>query len=315
MTDTFEPSDPRRACRQRPQPSSTSTPRRCSSPRASCSTARRRPRRASPAATRAYVYSRFTNPTVTDVPGPPGGARGRRGLRRHRLRHVGDPRHRDGAAQGGRPRRVLQRGVRLHGAAVLPRSWRASAWRRRFVSPTDVREWEKALRPNTKLLFLETPSNPLTEISDIGALAAVAKKAGALLAVDNCFCTPALQRPLALGADLVIHSATKYLDGQGRVLGGAVLGCEGAGDGRRVRLPAHRRPDALAVQRLGDPEGHGDARAAHAGAVGARAGARAVARAAPAVARVHLPGPRVPSAARARQAAAARGGRRRCPSK
>jgi len=93
-----------------------------------------------------------------------------------------------------------------------------------FVSPTDVREWEKALRPNTRLLFLETPSNPLTEISDIGAIAAVAKKAGALLAVDNCFCTPALQRPLALGADLVIHSATKYLDGQGRVMGGAVLG-------------------------------------------------------------------------------------------
>jgi O-succinylhomoserine sulfhydrylase len=93
-----------------------------------------------------------------------------------------------------------------------------------FVSPTDVGEWEKALRPNTRLLFLETPSNPLTEISDIGAIAAVARKAGALLAVDNCFCTPALQRPLALGADLVIHSATKYLDGQGRVMGGAVLG-------------------------------------------------------------------------------------------
>jgi O-succinylhomoserine sulfhydrylase len=93
-----------------------------------------------------------------------------------------------------------------------------------FVSPTDVREWQQAVRPNTKLLFLETPSNPLTEISDIAALAAVAKKAGALLAVDNAFCSPALQRPLALGADLVIHSATKYLDGQGRVLGGAVLG-------------------------------------------------------------------------------------------
>jgi O-succinylhomoserine sulfhydrylase len=95
-----------------------------------------------------------------------------------------------------------------------------------FVSPTEVREWEKALRPNTRLLFLETPSNPLTEVSDIAALAVVAKQAGALLAVDNCFCTPALQRPLALGADLVIHSATKYLDGQGRVLGGAVLGAK-----------------------------------------------------------------------------------------
>ena len=93
-----------------------------------------------------------------------------------------------------------------------------------YVSPTRVDEWRQALRPSTRLLFLETPSNPLTEISDIPALAAVAKKAGALLAVDNVFCTPILQRPLELGADLVIHSATKYLDGQGRVLGGAIAG-------------------------------------------------------------------------------------------
>jgi O-succinylhomoserine sulfhydrylase len=93
-----------------------------------------------------------------------------------------------------------------------------------FVSATDVAQWQAAVRPNTRLFFLETPSNPLTEISDIAALAAVAKSCGALLAVDNCFCTPILQRPLELGADIVIHSATKYLDGQGRVLGGAVLG-------------------------------------------------------------------------------------------
>lgn len=93
-----------------------------------------------------------------------------------------------------------------------------------FVSATDVAEWQAAARPNTRLFFLETPSNPLTEISDIAAIAAVAKNCGALLAVDNCFCTPILQRPLELGADIVIHSATKYLDGQGRVLGGAVLG-------------------------------------------------------------------------------------------
>jgi O-succinylhomoserine sulfhydrylase len=78
------------------------------------------------------------------------------------------------------------------------------------------------MRPNTKLVFIETPSNPLTEVFDIAALAGVAHAGGALLAVDNCFCTPALQRPLEMGADLVIHSATKYLDGQGRVLGGAV---------------------------------------------------------------------------------------------
>ena len=93
-----------------------------------------------------------------------------------------------------------------------------------LVSPTDVDEWRRAVRPNTKLFFVESPSNPLTEVSDIGALAALARESGARLAVDNCFCSPALQRPLELGADIVIHSATKYLDGQGRVLGGAVLG-------------------------------------------------------------------------------------------
>jgi O-succinylhomoserine sulfhydrylase len=93
-----------------------------------------------------------------------------------------------------------------------------------FVSPTDPEEWRAALRPNTRLFFLESPSNPLTEVSDIRALADIAHAAGAWLAVDNCFCTPILQRPLEFGADIVIHSATKYLDGQGRVLGGAVLG-------------------------------------------------------------------------------------------
>jgi O-succinylhomoserine sulfhydrylase len=93
-----------------------------------------------------------------------------------------------------------------------------------FVDGADAAAWQKAVRPSTRLLFLETPSNPLTEIADIPALAGIARRSGALLAVDNCFCTPALQLPLALGADLVIHSATKYLDGQGRVLGGAVLG-------------------------------------------------------------------------------------------
>jgi len=93
-----------------------------------------------------------------------------------------------------------------------------------YVSATDVAQWQAAVRPNTKLFFLETPSNPLTEISDIAAIAVVAKACGAVLVVDNCFCTPILQRPLDFGADIVIHSATKYIDGQGRVLGGAVLG-------------------------------------------------------------------------------------------
>lgn len=93
-----------------------------------------------------------------------------------------------------------------------------------LVSLTDPDAWQAAVKSNTKLFFAETPSNPLTEIGDIAKLAAIAHAAGAYLAVDNCFCTPALQQPLKLGADIVIHSATKYIDGQGRVLGGAVLG-------------------------------------------------------------------------------------------
>ncbi len=93
-----------------------------------------------------------------------------------------------------------------------------------FVAGSDPAAWQKAVQVNTRLLFVETPSNPTMEIFDIAALAAIAKKARALLAVDNCFCTPIQQRPLDFGADIVIHSATKYLDGQGRVLGGAVLG-------------------------------------------------------------------------------------------
>ncbi len=93
-----------------------------------------------------------------------------------------------------------------------------------FAPPTEPQAWQQKVRPNTRMFFVETPSNPLTEVSDVGALAEIAHRAGAVLIVDNCFCSPALQRPLELGADIVIHSATKYLDGQGRVLGGAVVG-------------------------------------------------------------------------------------------
>jgi O-succinylhomoserine sulfhydrylase len=100
-----------------------------------------------------------------------------------------------------------------------------------YVSPTDPAEWRAAVKPNTKLFFVESPSNPLTEVSDIRALADIAHEAGAWLAVDNCFCSPALQQPLKFGADIVIHSATKYLDGQGRVLGGAVLGSQALMEG------------------------------------------------------------------------------------
>ncbi len=93
-----------------------------------------------------------------------------------------------------------------------------------FVPQTDTDSWAAAIRPHTRLLFLETPSNPLTEIADIQQLSVLANSRDCLLVVDNCFCTPVLQQPLALGADIVIHSATKYLDGQGRCIGGAVVG-------------------------------------------------------------------------------------------
>lgn len=93
-----------------------------------------------------------------------------------------------------------------------------------FVPAADPDAWRAAIRPNTRMLFVETPSNPTTEVADVRALSAIARERGVLLVVDNCFCTPALQRPFELGADIVVHSATKYLDGQGRVIGGAVLG-------------------------------------------------------------------------------------------
>ncbi len=93
-----------------------------------------------------------------------------------------------------------------------------------YVSLTDLDAWQQAIQPNTKMLFCETPSNPMSEIADLEALSALSKKAGALFVVDNCFCTPVLQKPLQWGADIVVHSATKYLDGQGRCLGGALVG-------------------------------------------------------------------------------------------
>jgi len=93
-----------------------------------------------------------------------------------------------------------------------------------FVSQTDAAQWRAAVQPNTRLLFAETPTNPLTDLCDIRALADIAHNAGALLAVDNCFCTPVLQRPVEFGADLIVHSGTKYLDGQGRVMAGALCG-------------------------------------------------------------------------------------------
>jgi len=100
-----------------------------------------------------------------------------------------------------------------------------------WVGATALDEWRTALRPRTRLLFAETPSNPVCEIVDIAGLAGIAREAGAVLAIDNCMCSPALQRPIEMGADLVVHSATKYIDGQGRVLGGAIAGRRDLVDG------------------------------------------------------------------------------------
>ena len=107
-----------------------------------------------------------------------------------------------------------------------------------FVSQTNAAEWQAAVRPSTKLLFAETPTNPLTDVCDIRALADIAHNAGALLAVDNCFCTPALQRPIEFGADIIAHSGTKYLDGQGRVMAGALCGTRQLMD--EVMMPVMR---------------------------------------------------------------------------
>ena len=170
-----------------------------------------------------YIYSRFTNPTVSSMEA--------------RLAALEGTEACIGTASGMAAILLLCMGVLKAGDHVVcSRSVFGSTIKligsefakfgvqSTFVSQTDVAEWERALQPNTKLLFAETPTNPLTDVCDIRALADVAHGIGALLAVDNCFCSPALQRPASMGADVVIHSGTKYLDGQGRVIAGALCG-------------------------------------------------------------------------------------------
>ena len=172
----------------------------------------------------AFVYSRFSNPTVT--------------MMERRLAALEGTSGCIGTASGMAAILMLILGLLKNGDHVvcsqsvfgstikLFQDFARFGIETSFVSQTDVAEWRAALRPNTKLLFAESPTNPLTEVCDIRALAAVAHDAGAGLAVDNCFCTPALQRPIELGADYVIHSGTKYLDGQGRVIAGAICAGE-----------------------------------------------------------------------------------------
>lgn len=173
----------------------------------------------------AFIYSRFSNPTVT--------------MFERRLAALEGTEGCIGTSSGMSAILLLGMGLLKAGDHVVcsqsvfgstimlfGREFGKFGVETTFVSQTDVGAWRRAIKPNTKLLFAESPTNPLTEVCDIRALSLVAKEAGALLAVDNCFCSPALQRPVEFGADLVIHSGTKYLDGQGRVIAGAICGRE-----------------------------------------------------------------------------------------
>ncbi len=173
----------------------------------------------------AFIYSRFTNPTVTmferrlaAMEGTEACIAASSGMAAILLTAMALLKSGDHV--------ICSRSVFGSTISLLGREFAKFGVETSFVSQTDVGEWRRAVRPTTKLLFAESPTNPLTEVCDIRALAAVAREANALLAVDNCFCTPALQRPIEYGADLIIHSGTKYLDGQGRVVAGAVCGTE-----------------------------------------------------------------------------------------
>jgi O-succinylhomoserine sulfhydrylase len=182
----------------------------------------------------AFVYSRFSNPTVT--------------MMERRLAALEGTTGCIGTSSGMAAITLLMMGLLKAGDHVvcsqsvfgstikLFQDFAKFGVETTFVAQTDVAAWQAALRPSTKLLFAESPTNPITEVCDIAALAELAHRGGALLAVDNCFCSPALQQPVKLGADLVIHSGTKYLDGQGRVIAGAVCAPQELIDGKLMPM-------------------------------------------------------------------------------
>lgn len=169
----------------------------------------------------AFIYSRFTNPTVTMMERRLAALEGTEaciatssGMSAILLIVMGLLKSGDHV--------ICSRSVFGSTIMLLGREFAKFGVETSFVSQTDTREWREAVKPNTKLLFAESPTNPLTEVCDIRALSEIAKSCGAWLAVDNCFCSPALQKPVEYGADIVMHSGTKYLDGQGRVIAGAL---------------------------------------------------------------------------------------------
>ncbi|MGZ5649699.1 MAG: O-succinylhomoserine sulfhydrylase [Usitatibacter sp.] len=169
------------------------------------------------------IYSRFTNPTVTMFQNRLAALEGAEACVATATGMAAVATTALGLLKTGdhivAPRGVFGTVVPLFDQ-ILARLGIATTW----VDLADLDGWRRAVRPTTRLFFVETPSNPVCEVADIAALADISKKAGAILAVDNCMCSPALQRPIEFGADLVVHSATKYLDGQGRVLAGAIAG-------------------------------------------------------------------------------------------
>ena len=165
-----------------------------------------------------------------------------------------------------------------------------------LVDGRDLKAWEKALAPGVKAVFCESPSNPTLELIDIAAVAALTHRAGGVLIVDNVFATPLLQRPLQLGADIVVYSATKHIDGQGRSLGGAVLGSDGLRAREPDAVPAPHRPGAEPVQCLAPAQGHRDARSARRAAMPLGGRGRAIPRAPPEDRARALSRPREPSA-------------------
>ena len=170
-----------------------------------------------------FIYSRFTNPTVSMMQGRLAALEGAEACVAMATGMAAVTTTALGLLKSGdhliAPRGVFGTVVPLFDQ-ILAKLGIVTTW----VDLQDLDQWRAAVRPNTRLLFAETPSNPATEIADIAALADIARKAGAVLAIDNAMCSPALQQPIRLGADLVVHSATKYLEGQGRVLAGAVAG-------------------------------------------------------------------------------------------
>ena len=159
--------------------------------------------------------------------------------------------------------RAVRRRAATWSRTLCPRFGIAST----LVDGRDIEAWQRAVRPNTKAFFFETPTNPTLDLVDIAAVSEIAHGAGALVVVDNVFATPVLQKPLKLGADVVVYSATKHVDGQGRCLGGVVLGSRGLRQGPPARLPQAHRALAQPLQCLGDAQGPGDAALARARAM------------------------------------------------